>query len=931
MRLAPVACVVLALGGCHKLLPFPALTDAAGGDRLAPFNDSLLGLERSPGDGPQGPGWPVTFGGTSFPFPSEVALEASMGNAFVVGALYGVAHLAGQDQIASGSPDPLLVKVDSAGNLSAKVWKSTSAGLTAVATVGTAVVVAGQFTGTLQLGDACGSLTASRATGFVALLDANGACSAALKLVGGSAALPLAVLLQGSSDVFVTGKVKNGLTVGSCPPVPSKGPESIFLARLLIGGGGGGIGCTWARVFDHAQTVQAAGIGLASAGPNSFFTASFSGTVEIGATSLTSAGDLDGALVAFNPSSGSPIALAQIGGASKDTAGRVMVDATNTVFVTGAFTGPANFKNGCGSIVDTGQHGFLARYSFDGTSLSCTAVKMLGGSFSQSSGLALAQPPGSTSGLWVAGTFAGQLEQGLVSLPSAPAGATNGYLLHLDGSGAADWGTSFPPGPGQVSGMKADTSSALVVGSVESSTQVSVFDPNPTMASESGGLQISRCQMPGTCSSLDIPRGATEEGLAIAPRTTTGGVVVAGRFQTSLDPQAADVASGPEDIFVAEVGSLGKAVVKKLGGPGSERANAIVVDSVGDQYLAGSFDSAMTTPPLPVAVPSGRDIFVMKRSAGQVSWAKSFGGAGDDEATALALDGNGNVCVAGWFQKGITFGLNGLSANHGAFVACLNAATGEPVWSAGLTTGTGLAAGLALAADGTGGVFLGGSYSVGALQTIGPVTVIQRPPPVGGTDGFILLFGSSGNVVWSAGVGSAGDDAVQALAATSGALFAGGRFQGSASVGCLAAVAPLVGLGKQDGFLARLDLNSAGTACAVAWAKPIGSTSGDDQVTGLALHGSGDVFVVGSVGGVPSFGGVHHGEQDILVARFSSAGDYVTSWIYGDIGTDVGQAITVGAVGQVYFTGGFQRTVNFGVGPAASSHGGTDAFVMKLP
>jgi hypothetical protein len=927
---------VLALGGCHKLLPFPSLpslSDGASPDR--PAADGLAGDRRPdaaslevplPLDGPQTSGWPLIFGGNSFPIPSDVTIDAA-GPAFVTGRLYGVSHLGGQDQIASGSPDPFLIRVDGEAISWTKVWPSSGAGLTAVAAAGS-VIVTGHFSGTLDLGDSCGTLKSPALAGFVAWLDVGGKCSAVLKLSGGADALPLAVMLVGSSEIYVTGSFKNGLTVGTCAPLQSKGPESIFLAKLMYGGPAAGLTCTWARAFDHLQTVRAVGTGLAYAGPNYYLSTTFSGTVDFGGLTLSSVGDLDGALVAFKAEDGSPQALAQVGGASKDVVGRLTTDAAGTVYMTGSFTGPANFKNGCSVLSATGQHAFLAAYTFDGGGLSCSWAKSLGGAQSQSSGLGLASTP-AASGLWLVGTFLGQFTEAGVAAGAAPAGTSNGFALHL-AAGSVDWGAAFPPGFGQTFGVKSDVTGAVVVGIVDGSTLLSeVFDPTLTVATESGGLYITRCPGTSACKSLDLPRGATDEGLAIAPGATAG-VVVAGRFQTRLDPLSANASSGPEDIFVATVGPQGKALARGFGGTGSDRANAIVVDAAGDQYIAGSFDKAWASPSL-TPVGTGRDVFVIKLSGGTSAWVKAFGGAGDDEARALALDGQGNVCVAGSFPSKIVFGSNILTATgRSAFVACLSVTDGAPVWSTGLTSGSGGADALALAPDGAGGVFVGGSYAGGALQPVGTLPVALRPIPVGGTDGFIINFSSGGALGWNGGVTGPADDAVQALAAGAGVLYAGGRFRGAASADCSGNKKALTAISGQDGFLARFDLSSAGASCQVVWAQPV-SSSGDDQVTGLGLRPGGDLFVTGSVGGPPTFGGTYHGDQDILVARFGPAGGYVSSWIYGGVGRDVGQGIAVGAGGEVYVTGGFQRTVDFGTGQAAASRGGTDAFVMRLP
>lgn len=102
---------------------------------------------------------------------------------------------------------------------------------------------------------------------------------------------------------------------------------------------------------------------------------------------------------------------------------------------------------------------------------------------------------------------------------------------------------------------------------------------------------------------------------------------------------------------------------------------------------------------------------------------------------------------------------------------------------------------------------------------------------------------------------------------------------------------------------------------ALVWAKRFGGSGGDAPVKGLTVDGSGNVFVTGSFTGTADFGGVS------LAATNSNGNAYVlkldaatgaTAWVRGAGGTGSSYAWGVAVDGDsVYCTGGFSGTADF--------------------
>lgn len=160
----------------------------------------------------------------------------------------------------------------------------------------------------------------------------------------------------------------------------------------------------------------------------------------------------------------------------------------------------------------------------------------------------------------------------------------------------------------------------------------------------------------------------------------------------------------------------------------------------------------------------------------------------------------------------------------------------------------------------------------------------------------------SGSWAWAGG--SSSSDVTNAVAIdTSGNVFAAGRYNGATNFG-------LTNAGAEDAFLVKF--SPTGT---LLWVKGFGGTAGD-FFKGVAVDASGNVLVTGKFGASVDFGTglfTAAGSGDIVLAKYSgSDGSVIWAKQFGSINDDDGSSVAVDSSGNVYITGYFRSTINFG-------------------
>ncbi len=346
-----------------------------------------------------------------------------------------------------------------------------------------------------------------------------------------------------------------------------------------------------------------------------------SGAVDLGGGPLAGVGT-SAFIAKYSPSRTYLWAKRFDGSGGSSTAYAVAADGNGNVFITGSFMGTVNFGGGpltsAGWPMVPNQDVFIAAYSPTGAFR--WAVGFGGGLHDIGSGIATT----ANGDVIVTGQIGGRVNLGCGSVSSAFSSHDMFLARYSGASGACQW-------------------AKLVGGSAE--------DAGAGVAVASNGDIVAAGYFQGTAD-------------------FGGGPVTS---------------AGLSDIFVARYSGQGAYLwVRRVGSTGDDRANAVALDANGNVAVTGYFSGTVDFGGGPLTSLGSWDAFVAKCSAtGAYLWARDLRGTATDEAFGVATDANGNVVVTGGFQGTVNFGGGPLTSAGfwDAFVAKYSAATGGHLWS----------------------------------------------------------------------------------------------------------------------------------------------------------------------------------------------------------------------------------------------------------
>jgi len=448
--------------------------------------------------------------------------------------------------------------------------------------------------------------------------------------------------------------------------------------------------------------------------------------------------------------------------------------------------------------------------------------------------------------------------------------------------------------------------------------------------------------------SMDIGWGiavdASGSAYVVGRTTSPDFPVTPGAFQTAY--------GGQGDAFVAKLSPDGSRVMWAtfLGGSGGEGASAVAVDPSNNVYVAGGTGSLdfPTTPGAFDQTANGRtDAFVAMLSpdGSRLLWSTLLGGAGGEQARALAIGGSGNVYVVGStvspdfpvtpgaFDETCgtdgTCNWNGMANHDDVFVTEISSDGHSLVWSTFLGAED-LDSPWSIVVDAAGfPVVAGYTSSAGFPATPGVFQSTFR----GDIDAFVAKLSPDGSTLaWATFLGGSGSDTGFVTLDAAGAIAICGGTDSSDFPVTPGAYQTTIG-GDADAFAGKMSSDGR----TLVWATYLGGTEKDscDAVS----DGSGAIHVVGFTNSSDfpvtpdAFDSSYNGGvDDAFVAQLDSTGSRLAyATFLGGSGEDGADHSVLDAAGDVYVSGR-TNSPDFPATPGAfdtSSNGLLDAYVVK--
>jgi hypothetical protein len=348
---------------------------------------------------------------------------------------------------------------------------------------------------------------------------------------------------------------------------------------------------------------------------------------------------------------------------------------------------------------------------------------------------------------------------------------------------------------------------------------------------------------------------------------------------------------------------------------------AITVDAVGNVVFGGSLVGSVNFGGTNLISQGGQDAFVVKLDkSGNHLWSQRFGDASDQTVTAVAVDAQGNVFIAGWFRGNINFGGMNLQPadpanNTNVFVASFDPA-GNYRWSksfgANMTVpkngftfpGAGLGG---IAVDAMNNVLISGNFPLNI--DFGKGLLTQSTVSMAGNSMFVAkLRGADGSGMWSNayfGATANNTQTPEAVAVDSkGNVVVVGLYNADLVIGTNSLPA-----GSQTAFVAKFDASGG-----VTWASPT-AANGTLANMDVAVDSMDRLIVT------------HPSGSNLILEQLGSDGSTLWTKSFADSALVLDPHVAVEPNDDILLTGRFTPTINLGGGTLMAAP--TDASLVS--
>lgn len=390
-----------------------------------------------------------------------------------------------------------------------------------------------------------------------------------------------------------------------------------------------------------------------------------------------------------------------------------------------------------------------------------------------------------------------------------------------------------------------------------------------------------------------------------------------------------------KDAFIAKQDKYGNYLWARSVNSGlDDRALGVTVDKDDNVIICGTFWSSMQVGPYYLSGSADSPFIIKYDENGNLLWAVTGGGNGDDHAFDMVTDNSGNIFVTGFLST--HYGPPVCTAAFGAlpqfsysdsigFIAKLSA-TGVWQW-VHTFDGTDVQRDNDIAIDAQGGLYVCGGF-YGSNNYFGPIPLSSI---ANSRDIFVTKYDANGNFQWVNQVGGYADDRANGITyGADGFLYLTGEFRAEIYFDG-DTLNNNGGPGGKDIFVAKMDINGGWK-----WASKAGSDSGGESGRAITSTNNHCVYITGQCKGANvAFGdsiSLNTGTDStqIFVAGIDTAGKWRWAVQAGGIGEDRGYGVAADDSCMVYFCGYFSAPACTLGQFIQNTYGSKDGIVARL-
>lgn len=415
----------------------------------------------------------------------------------------------------------------------------------------------------------------------------------------------------------------------------------------------------------------------------------------------------------------------------------------------------------------------------------------------------------SKKNIYSAGDFEGSVSFGAEALVSGE--KSNIVIAKHDKYGNPVWSKHFGDSSNQFAAKLAIDSqdNIILVGRVYGHTD---FGGGPLAAKGSGDIIVAKLDKNGKHLWSKVFGGKDPERAERVAIANDDDVILTGTFTSNMSFGGEFFFNeGERDAFVLRLDAdTGNHVFsRQIGGSGDDYGFGVDVEDDGDIVIAGRFEKSIELGST-LTSEGGKDIYVAALSStGKVKWKKRFGGSSDEEVHDLVISPTtGEIVLLGAMAGTVNFG-NGKLTSKGSrdiFILGLSS-NGTPLYSANygdasdqFGVGNEVNTWLSLTTDADGVVYFGGLL-VGDLD----LGSFELDSLAGSTDIFYVALDEDGDPLWGYRYGSPDADLALdfAVSGNSHMVLAGRTFGKSLDFG---PAGEIESRGESDALLAKVPL-----------------------------------------------------------------------------------------------------------------------------